>query len=75
MFIRLAAFILTAGGGLILLVGLLADVIGRLTIAGNLGVGQDPGFGGQQTMAAIVGAAFLLIGIWLWRRHRPPSDA
>ena len=74
MSMRLLASVLAAGGLLILLVGLLADVFGRFAFAANMGIGQDPGFGGQQRMAAIVGTLVLLVGAWLWRRQRAPSE-
>lgn len=73
MSMRLLAAVLAAGGLLILLVGLLADVLGRFAFATDMGIGQDPGFGGQQRMAAIVGALVVLVAAWLWRRQRASS--
>ncbi len=74
MSMRLLASVFGAGGLLILLVGLLADVLGRFTFAVNMGIGQDAGFGGQQRMATIVGAVILLVAVWLWRRQGAPSE-
>jgi hypothetical protein len=74
MFMRLLAASLGVGGLLILLVGLLANVLGRFAFARNIGIGQDPGFGGQQAMASVAGAVILLAGVWLWRRQGASSD-
>ena len=50
--------VLVIGIGL-LAASLLADVIG---------IGDDPGFGNQQTMGSIAGAAITAIGFFLTRR-------
>jgi hypothetical protein len=68
MFNRLAAGALVLGGLLILFVSLLANVLGPLSVAARLGIGQDPGFGIQQTLGAIVGLVGLVVGVWLWRQ-------
>jgi len=60
--------VLAAAGVLIVLASVLADVIGQLPFAAGLGVGRDPGFGGQQVTGAILGVAVLAVGIWLWRK-------
>ena len=65
---RLLGPILTLVGALLLLASLLADAIGGLPFAAGLGVGRDPGFGGQQVAGALIGVAMLAAGIWLWSR-------
>jgi hypothetical protein len=65
---RLAAGALVLGGLLILLVSLLANVLGQLSVAVRLGIGQDPGFGSEQTLGTIVGLVGLVVGVWLWRQ-------
>ena len=60
--------ILTASGAVILLASLFANVIGRFPIGRSLGIGRDPGFGGEQTLGTIVGAAVLIVGAWLWKK-------
>ncbi len=52
--------VLVIGIGL-LAVSLLADVIG---------IGDDPGFGNQQTMGTIAGAAISAIGLFLTLRAK-----
>ena len=64
---RLAAGALVLGGLLILLVSLLADVLGPLSVGARLGIGQNPGFGSRQTLGTIVGLVVLVVGVWLWR--------
>ena len=66
---RVIGPVLAAAGVLILAASLLANVIGRFPIGRALGIGSDPGFGSQQTMGTILGAAVLLLGIWLWRQR------
>jgi hypothetical protein len=61
--------VLVAGGVLIIAVSLLANVIGRFPIGQSLGLGHDPGFGTQQTIGTIVGAAVFIVGIWVWRQR------
>jgi hypothetical protein len=53
-----AGIILVIGGGL-LLASLLADVIG---------IGDDPGFGMQQTMGTIAGVAIAILGLVMIRK-------
>ena len=67
MFQRLIGPILTAAGGLILAVSLLANLIGQFALARSLGIGGDAGFGVQQTAGVFLGVAVLAVGIWLWR--------
>ena len=67
MFQRLIGPILTAAGGLIFAVSLLANLIGQFALARSLGIGGDAGFGVQQTAGVFLGVAVLAVGIWLWR--------
>ena len=46
-------------GALILLVSLLADIIG---------IGDDAGFGRQQTMGTIAGVVVLAVGAYLYKK-------
>ncbi len=68
MYNRLAAGALVLGGLLLLFVSLLANVLGQLSIAARLGIGQDPGFGSHQILGTIVGLVGLVVGVWLWRQ-------
>jgi len=52
--------VLVIGTGL-LAASLLADVIG---------IGDDPGFGNQQTMGTIVGVAIMAVGLFLMFRAK-----
>ncbi len=70
---KLAAGGLVLGGLLILLVSLLANVLGQFSVFASLGIGQDPGFGHQQTLGTILGIVVLGIG-WMWRRQSAGSD-
>lgn len=56
--------LLVVGVGL-LLASLSADVIG---------IGDDPGFGKQQTMGTIAGALLAAIGVYLVTRKTDKSD-
>jgi len=67
MFQRLIGPILTAAGGLIFAVSMLANLIGQFALARSLGIGGDAGFGAQQTAGVFLGVAVLAVGIWLWR--------
>ncbi len=71
---RLAAGALVLGGLLILLVSLLADVLGQLSVFASLGIGRWPGFGSRQTLGTIVGLVVLVVGVWFWRRKSAGSD-
>jgi hypothetical protein len=71
MFQRLIGPILTAAGGLILAVSVLANAIGQFALARSLGIGGDPGFGTEQTAGVLLGVAVLAVGIWVWSR---PSE-
>jgi len=53
-----AGIIFVIGGGL-LLASLMADVIG---------IGDDPGFGMQQTMGTIAGVAIAILGLVMIRK-------
>ena len=53
-----ATVVVIIGVGL-LLISLLADV---------LGIGDDPGFGSQQTMGSLAGLVILAIGVYLTRK-------
>jgi hypothetical protein len=75
MFQRLIGPFLTAGGGLILAVSLLANLIGKFPLARSLGIGGDAGFGVQQTAGVFLGVAVLAVGIWLWRRPSAGKSA
>ena len=57
---KTAILVLVIGIGL-LTVSLLADVIG---------IGDDPGFGRQQTMGTIAGAAITAVGLFLTVRAK-----
>lgn len=57
--ISAATMVMIIGGGL-LLVSLLADVIG---------VGDDVGFGPQQTMGTVAGVLILAVGVYLNRKQ------
>ena len=70
---RLAAGALVLGGLLILLVSLLANVLGQLSVFASLGIGRHPGFGSRQTLGTILGIVVLGIG-WMWRRQSAGSD-
>ena len=65
---RMIGPIITASGAAILLASLFANVIGQFAAGQSLGLGRDPGFGGQQTLGTIVGTAVLIVGVWLWRQ-------
>ena len=56
--------VLVLGGGL-LLVSLLADVIG---------IGDNPGFGRQQTMGTVAGVVVIAIGAYLMKKNAGDSD-
>jgi len=56
--------VLVLGVG-ILLVSLLADVIG---------IGDDLGFGSQQTMGAVAGVVVIAIGAYLMKKNAGKSD-
>ena len=65
---KLLSLALIAVGLLAGLVSLLADLIGPLQLpVVGLTVGEDPGFGSQQTAGTIIGLLLLLTGIGLWR--------
>ncbi len=65
---KLLSLALIAVGLLAALVSLLADSIGPLQLpVVGLTVGEDPGFGSQQTAGTIIGLLLLLTGIGLWR--------
>ena len=53
-----ATVVVIIGAGL-LLISLLADV---------LGIGDDPGFGSQQTMGSLAGLVILATGVYLTRK-------
>ena len=53
---KTASIILLVVGGGLLVASLLADVIG---------IGDDPGFGRQQTMGTIAGAIVTAVGLFL----------
>ena len=53
-----ATVVVIIGAGL-LLISLLADV---------LGIGDDPGFGNQQTMGTLAGVVILATGVYLTRK-------
>ncbi len=53
-------------GALILLASLLADIIG---------IGDDTGFGRQQTMGVVLGVVVLAIGAYLHKKGGQGSDS
>jgi len=63
---KIASMIIIGIGIGFLAVSLLADVIG---------IGDDPGFGLQQTTGTIAGVVIAGVGLFLWRKAKdPPSD-
>ena len=56
--INASVVVLLIGAGL-LLASLLADVVG---------IGDDVGFGSQQTMGAVAGVVVIAIGVYLMKR-------
>lgn len=56
--------VLVLGVGL-LLVSLLADVVG---------IGDDAGFGNQQTMGTVAGVVVIAIGVYLMKKKTGDSD-
>ena len=56
---EMAAKVVLALGALILLASALAD---------SIGLGDDPGFGRQQTIGVIFGAVVLAIGVYLRKK-------
>ena len=56
---EMAAKVVLALGALILLASALAD---------SIGLGDDPGFGRQQTIGVIFGAVVLAVGVYLWKK-------
>lgn len=61
---KTASIVVAALGALILLASLTADMTG---------LGDDPGFGKQQTIGTVVGVVVLVIGLYLYRTKAPES--
>ncbi len=61
---KTASIVVAVLGALILLASLTADMTG---------LGDDPGFGKQQTIGSVVGIVVLVIGIYLSRAKGPES--
>ena len=62
--INASVVVLVIGVGL-LLVSLLADVVG---------IGDDAGFGPQQTMGTVAGVVVIAIGAYLMNKNKGSSD-
>ncbi len=62
--INASVVVLVIGAGL-LLASLLADVVG---------IGDDVGFGSQQTMGTVAGVVVIAIGVYLMKRKTGNSD-
>ncbi len=62
--INASVVVLVLGAGL-LLVSLLADVIG---------IGDNAGFGPQQTMGTVAGVVVIAIGVYLMKKDSGNSD-
>lgn len=56
---KTSSVVVLALGAILLLASLLADVIG---------IGDDPGFGRQQTMGTVAGIVVLVIGAYLYKQ-------
>lgn len=63
---KTSAMVVLALGALLLLASLLADVIG---------IGDDAGFGRQQTMGTIAGVLVLAVGAYLYKKSDQDSGA
>ncbi len=63
---KTAAMVILVIGALLLLASLLADVIG---------IGDDAGFGRQQTMGTIAGVVVLAVGAFLYKKTDQGSDS
>ncbi len=63
--INASVVVLVLGAGL-LLVSLLADVVG---------IGDDAGFGPQQTMGTVAGVVIIAIGAYLMKKDSGSSDS
>ena len=63
---KTSSMVVLALGALLLLASLLADVIG---------IGDDPGFGRQQTMGTIAGVVVLAVGAFLYKKTDQDSGS
>jgi len=63
---KTASIAISVLGALILLASLTADVTG---------LGDDPGFGGQQTIGTVFGVVVLAVGVYLYKKIGPGSTS